>query len=84
MVQYDRAVIQQFAERLYSLARRIVVTATILGGLLGFILGAVLASAIVGASERLGMSSSSSMLVMLRLFLVDSLGSPMELSGHSC
>src|SRR5262245_20934113 len=62
-VQYDAAVIQQFAERLYSIARRIVVTATILGALVGLILGAVLAAAMQGRSDSFG-SGSSSMLVM--------------------
>ena len=56
-VQYDPAVIQQFAERLYALARRIFATATILGVLLGFILGAALAAAMQGRSENIGTSS---------------------------
>lgn len=42
MVQYDPTVIHTFVERLYRQAKSIVVTATVLGVLVGFIGGAAL------------------------------------------
>lgn len=44
MIQYDRAVIQQFADRLYAQARRIVVIFTLVGLLVGLAAGAALAT----------------------------------------
>lgn len=65
MVQYDAKVIQQFAERLYTQARRIALTSTIYFAILGFILGAVLASVIVGRAETLRLSSTAPMGVII-------------------